>query len=761
MSRPVLRNALRWAALAVFVVSISAHGAWAGGGFYDGDLLKQINQYETRLLAENKACNKAAFDHDLRNLEVLAELQQAKVQQLNNQTSQSVRASDSFPGEDAIQREVDRQRHSNKTGFGQAYNDSVELNSDINYFKAMSWAHCQPPQTARAEAPPTVQAPAVQVAAADPNGAAVGPALPTASLVPPPPPRLELVGMPKPPPSFCSETDRVNFLANVFNPAAEQATANGSRSADHLAALGKSISDSKAAQDILDARAAFNAYQPQADAAYRFGQDIQTIRPQIMATPVKACGAPQQLASNSAPILPPGKGVGGAIPDTPLIDAIVPAGDKQGTGKFPLPPGHDLESFCPMDPTPITVGPNSKVGSGARTKDKLIKTGLGMLGGFLPGGGGGGGGSGASDGPQTLHCRIKDSEMTVFNDPASGVSLKVGAKRSGDVVTVFAGVGKSPDSGTFQSAFLQKDDGAEQGPKDVGICELWGEWSLTVSWTRETYVNDQLVSRQEGGWSKNGTFSLPGVLSADSPQGALWKRLGFSNASHGAREIAAQYRLPPSELKDGVRMILHVTRPGSDPVTTVPFALMMHEAPGGAITFDKAASDCAKAKEPVQQVATAEVTAPPPPTTMSREDFDKRIDEISKGSGPPGGYDYAKISTSTDGAGHVEDGKVSYFKNGFDLPIYEVTLDAAGQVTGTHAMPGAAIWQTLQGITPAGHHTDHFSYSYGPQGRYVDRVLIYDENGQLRADYRFGSDGVPTQGQTFGSDGKMTGGFAG
>ena len=42
----------------------------------------------------------------------------------------------------------------------------------------------------------------------------------------------------------------------------------------------------------------------------------------------------------------------------------------------------------------------------------------------------------------------------------------------------------------------------------------------------------------------------------------------------------------------------------------------------------------------------------------------------------------------------------------------------------------------------------------------MDRALIYDDKGTLRANYRFNADGVPTQGETFGEDGKRTGGFA-
>ena len=147
---------------------------------------------------------------------------------------------------------------------------------------------------------------------------------------------------------------------------------------------------------------------------------------------------------------------------------------------------------------------------------------------------------------------------------------------------------------------------------------------------------------------------------------------------------------------------------------------------------------------------------------MSREAFDKRLDEVAAGAGPPrADYAYAKISMSLGDGGAIEDGQVHYFKSGFDLPIYRVMVDASGHVTETQAMPGASIYQTLKGITPQGHHSDQLSYAYGPRGRYVDRARIFDESGTLRADYRFNSDGIATQGETFGEDGHRTGAFSG
>lgn len=245
-------------------------------------------------------------------------------------------------------------------------------------------------------------------------------------------------------------------------------------------------------------------------------------------------------------------------------------------------PGGPGKKICGKKPQPIIVGSNGKVGSGARAKGKALSTLGGLAGGFLGGGGGGGGGGNGKDGPPLVKCKIKDKEMTVFTDPGTGISLKVGAKQAGDTVNVFAEVAKSPDNGTFQAAYMSPPDGDPQAPRDVGICGLWGEWSLTVSWTKTTYVDGQKVSEESGGYSKAGNFNIPGTVSSDAAPAGLWKQMGFSNASHGARGIAMQYKAPAA-LAAGqpIGMVIHVTRPGEDPVTTVPFNLLMTRTPNG------------------------------------------------------------------------------------------------------------------------------------------------------------------------------------
>ncbi|MGH6786209.1 MAG: hypothetical protein ACREBO_05220, partial [Novosphingobium sp.] len=286
----------------------------------------------------------------------------------------------------------------------------------------------------------------------------------------------------------------------------------------------------------------------------------------------------------------------GAVLNKPL-DACEPPADGGSEPKKACPPLGKRQVRLPIE-----VGSRGKVGSGAYAKKKAISTIGGLLGGVLPGGGGGGGGKG---GPPVADCRIKDSEKTVFTDPATGISLRVGAKQVGDTLAVFADVLKSPDSGTFQGGWIEQPGGDLLAPRRADICELYGEWTLTVSWTQTTYTDGVMTSQSSGGYQQSGVFSLPGMVSTDQAPAGLWKQLGFSNASHGAREVALQYPLRAGELaREPRHLLLHVTRPGQDTVTTAPFDLVLTQGDKGiAITGGPA-------------VAPAEEDCPEPPATM-------------------------------------------------------------------------------------------------------------------------------------------------
>ncbi|MEO1250782.1 MAG: hypothetical protein AAFW81_00370 [Pseudomonadota bacterium] len=252
-----------------------------------------------------------------------------------------------------------------------------------------------------------------------------------------------------------------------------------------------------------------------------------------------------------------------------------------------------LKNWCPKPARPITVGSNGAVGSGAQLKKKLAGAAMGaasnVLGGFL---GGGGGGGGRSSGPATVRCKIKRKDMTVYNDPLTGIELQVGARRSGDNVEVFSRVKDSPDKGTFQTAYVEREGGDFRTPTELGMCDLYGEFKLTVSWTKDTYVNGQHVDHQEGGWSELGNFKIPGMLSSDEAPDGFWRMLGFSNASAGAQQIRTTFALPEGSLNGTpTAFTVHITTPGQDPVVTVPFTIMMEETDDGFL-FSEVPQQC-------------------------------------------------------------------------------------------------------------------------------------------------------------------------
>jgi hypothetical protein len=248
------------------------------------------------------------------------------------------------------------------------------------------------------------------------------------------------------------------------------------------------------------------------------------------------------------------------------VDPLDAAADRSAQG-----------SVDPLDQVrqSISVGANDAVGAGARRREQVVGAVTGAVGSVL-------GVSGGGRGPELERCHVRDRDMTRFEN--GDVALDVFARRNGNAVTVFADIASSPDSGTFQTALLMNQSGQTLAPSEVGICDLYGQWRLSVSWTRTTYQDGQQVGQDSGGWSETGQLGVPGLESpANAPDG-LWKRLGFSNASHGARRVAMTFELPADQLiQDGAVLIVHVTRPGRDPVTTVPFSVMLEETPAGIL----------------------------------------------------------------------------------------------------------------------------------------------------------------------------------
>lgn len=245
---------------------------------------------------------------------------------------------------------------------------------------------------------------------------------------------------------------------------------------------------------------------------------------------------------------------------------------------------------------PVVIGPQADFGNS--DEKKAVETGkavLGLIGGLLGGGGGGdeGGGSpfgmmpgGGGSGPALVSNPIGD--MQRFTLPDTGTAIKAGARfREDGKLLMSVEVDESPDDGVVHQIELQR-----LVPNADGGCALQvmrpGQWLhygiYEKWWTKlriQTFVNDG------GGWQKTGDTGWmdwesgtnvldTGRIAPSEIPTTGWGSMGSDRAMGGPRAAGALfdpgkptlYGQPVPE-----RLVVHVSRPESDPVTTLPFAL--------------------------------------------------------------------------------------------------------------------------------------------------------------------------------------------
>lgn len=219
---------------------------------------------------------------------------------------------------------------------------------------------------------------------------------------------------------------------------------------------------------------------------------------------------------------------------------------------------------------PVVIGERSKVGKeslGSKVGKKLIG---GALGGLL---GGRGRGGGRSDGPETRRDPTRKLDYVEFDKPE--VDIRAGARAgwTDDGLLVSTRIDDHGEKGTFHSVYLESCDGRRLYPKRIELYDLWAEAKLTVSWTRTTYVDGQIVSQESGGWSETWTEKLGRFTRGEEPKAGIWQLAGFSRAHAGIQQMGAYFNLDPAELAElgHLALISHITRPEQDPVITEPF----------------------------------------------------------------------------------------------------------------------------------------------------------------------------------------------
>ncbi len=133
------------------------------------------------------------------------------------------------------------------------------------------------------------------------------------------------------------------------------------------------------------------------------------------------------------------------------------------------------------------------------------------------------------------------------------------------------------DDSTFQTIYLMDPEGRKAGPTGYDVYEMYADWKLTVTWTEDRYVNGKHVSHKEGGWSEEGRDIL-GTFTVPREGEGIWSKLGFSNAAQGVKSLGTSFPISPGLLAaQPMSLVIHVTTPDEDPVTTVPFVIGISE----------------------------------------------------------------------------------------------------------------------------------------------------------------------------------------
>ncbi len=271
-----------------------------------------------------------------------------------------------------------------------------------------------------------------------------------------------------------------------------------------------------------------------------------------------------------------------------VVALSVCAGVLSGTG-FADTPVSQVLIECKLieaQTDPLEIGTNFDVGSSAELGNRATGAAKSQALGSLFGsssssslgsiGGGSlfGNSSSADSGPETGD----DPTTGDFTNGSSGgvdYSLRTNIG-PGNKLTVSLDLKDVPGDGTFHSQWVRDSNGKYHLPVKFIIITLYRDWSLTVSWTYDRYVDGEHVEHREGGWSESGRDNLGSIRlnfsGEEGQENAIWNRLGFDTATKGVQHLVTEYDLP-SDVVNGpcpVRLTNHISLPDKDPVTTVP-----------------------------------------------------------------------------------------------------------------------------------------------------------------------------------------------
>lgn len=339
-------------------------------------------------------------------------------------------------------------------------------------------------------------------------------------------------------------------------------------------------------------------------------------------------------------------------PAKPVVESPRPVeAHKDSPVRKDLQPAPFSGLGCSFPPVkPITIGPREQFGYG--DEQKAAETGkaiLGFLGGFLGGRGGGGGGSPQSSPdagkPKLADDPIRDKQE--FVDPQTGTAIKIGAQyRPDGRLLVSVDVDKAEDKGVVHQVAMERLQ-----PQPDGSCkpqvaeplewlpyEIWEDWWMKIRIQRyESVDGGPWRKTSDTGWRDWGSGSRlleSGTMRADQIPGTAWGSMGADRAFGGPRSAGALFD-PGKPLVTGQpapeRMVVHITQPGKDPVTTVPFALYPTYHVDGKVNYTDQAPDWNAMRMPLLRDTGGMQRIDPP--AVRTEPQGSILDQIDSGVG--------------------------------------------------------------------------------------------------------------------------------
>ncbi len=311
-----------------------------------------------------------------------------------------------------------------------------------------------------------------------------------------------------------------------------------------------------------------------------------------------------------------------------LRDCYSQAAAAAGTGAAVAKPAAAAPKSapCAFSPArPISIGPREKFGYGEAQKSAEVgQAALGMLGGML-------GGRRASPMPVQSASRPQLASDPVrnkqtFTDAKTGTAISVGSQyRPDGKLLVSVNVDRASDKGVVHQVALERllplaDGGcAPQGmlPAAWLHYEVWEDWWAKIRVQKyESVDGGPWRQTHDSGWRDWGSGSNmlgSGTLPASEIGGTAWGSMGADRAFGGPKAAGALFDAGAPRVVDAPspeRLVIHVTQPGQDPVTTVPITLYPTYAAGGAIRYSDKAPDLDAALRGIKPAAMPAQPAP-------------------------------------------------------------------------------------------------------------------------------------------------------